>query len=618
MQNIFETSIVLSEDGGVICKFSKNLTGDADGGDDIYLGVDGGVFIFAEGEDMGTDKKYEFFPKKVDFSEFGMPINDDGTDDGQQENKNVGNTDSIALEDQYLESDENDNLESKSKEPDLNSQETGPDQIDTEKDAKIPSMTDSIALDEYQESMGNENHASQDTGIGQTSDMGMINKDHDSNSKDPDMNSQETGPDQIDTEKHAKIPSMTDSIALDDEYQHIIGNENDIASQNSGIGQTSDVEVIDEDHDSNSKEPDMNSQEIGPDQIDAEKDAKIPSMTDSIALDNEYKEITGNENYITSQDTGIGQTSDVDVVDEDHDSNSKEPDMNSQDTRPDQTDRENDDKTPALTDSTALDDEYQENTGNEHDTISQDTGIGQTSDVDVVDEDHDSNSKEPDMNSQDTRPDQTNTENDDKTPALTDSIALDDEYQEIKGNESDTSQDIGIGQTSDIDVVDEDHDSNSKEPHMNSQETEPDQTDTENDDKTPPMTDSIALDDEYQENTGNENDTSQGTGQGLTGEIDDEYQTQEEGLIHNEDPGPVGEYGLPGEPEIGQEGVPFQCDGNTDGFRFLHLPKTFTKFTECHDGVFHERDCPRGALFFVTLQCCINYAKFPCRRNCAN
>ena len=548
MQNIFETSIVLSEDGGVICKFSKNLTGDADGGDDIYLGVDGGVFIFAEGEDMGSDKKYEFFPKKVDFSEFGMPINDDGTDDGQQENKNVGNTDSIALEDQYLESDENDNLESKSKEPDLNSQETGPDQIDTEKDAKIPSMTDSIALDEYQESMGNENHASQDTGIGQTSDMGMINKDHDSNSKDPDMNSQETGPDQIDTEKHAKIPSMTDSIALDNEYQHIIGNENDIASQNSGIGQTSDVEVIDEDHDSNSKEPDMNSQEIGPDQIDAEKDAKIPSMTDSIALDNEYKEITGNENYITSQDTGIGQTSDVDVVDEDHDSNSKEPDMNSQDTRPDQT----------------------------------------------------------------------NTENDDKTPALTDSIALDDEYQEIKGNESDTSQDIGIGQTSDIDVVDEDHDSNSKEPHMNSQETEPDQTDTENDDKTPPMTDSIALDDEYQENTGNENDTSQGTGQGLTGEIDDEYQTQEEGLIHNEDPGPVGEYGLPGEPEIGQEGVPFQCDGNTDGFRFLHLPKTFTKFTECHDGVFHERDCPRGALFFVTLQCCINYAKFPCRRNCAN
>ena len=409
MQNIFEMSIVLSEDGGVICKFSKNLTGDADGGDDIYLGVDGGIFIFAEGEDMGTDKKYEFFPKKVDFSEFGMPINDDGTDDGQQENKNVGNTDSIALEDQYLESDENDNLESKSKEPDLNSQETGPDQIDTEKDAKIPSMTDSIALDEYQESMGNENHASQDTGIGQTSDMGMINKDHDSNSKDPDMNSQETGPDQIDTEKHAKIPSMTDS--------------------------------------------------------------------------------------------------------------------------------------------TALDDEYQENTGNEHDTISQDTGIGQTSDVDVVDEDHDSNSKEPDMNSQDTRPDQTDRENDDKTPALTDSIALDDEYQE---------------------------------------------------------------------NTGNENDTSQGTGQGLTGEIDDEYQTQEEGLIHNEDPGPVGEYGLPGEPEIGQEGVPFQCDGNTDGFRFLHLPKTFTKFTECHDGVFHERDCPRGALFFVTLQCCINYAKFPCRRNCAN
>ena len=335
MQNIFETSIVLSEDGGVICKFSKNLTGDADGGDDIYLGVDGGVFIFAEGEDMGTDKKYEFFPKKVDFSEFGMPINDDGTDDGQQENKNVGNTDSIALEDQYLESDENDNLESKSKEPDLNSQETGPDQIDTEKDAKIPSMTDSIALDEYQESMGNENHASQDTGIGQTSDMGMINKDHDSNSKDPDMNSQETGPDQIDTKKHAKIPSMTDSIALDDEYQ---------------------------------------------------------------------------------------------------------------------------------------------------------------------------------------------------------------------------------------------------------------------------------------ENTGNENDTSQG----LTGEIDDEYQTQEEGLIHNEDPGPVGEYGLPGESEIGQQGVPFQCDGNTDGFRFLHLPKTFTKFTECHNGVFHERDCPRGALFFVTLQCCINYAKFPCRRNCAN
>ena len=338
---------MLTDDGGVTCKFSINLTGDGDSGDDIYLGVDGGVFIFAEGEDMSSDKKYEFFPTKVDFSEFRMPAKDDGTDDGQQENKHVGNTDSIALEDQYLDSDENE-------------------------------------LDE--------GHA----------DMG----------KESDMNSQETRPDQTNTEKNGQMSAMTDSIALDDEYL----------------------------------------------------------------------ESTGNENDPTSQDTGIGQTSGLDVIDEDHDSNSKEPEMNSQETGPDESDIEKDDKTPAMTDSIALEDDYMKSTGNKNDTISQGTGQGLTSEIDIIDED----------------------------------------------------------------------------------------------------------------------------------------QTHEKGLSQNEDPGPVGEDGSPGESEIGQEGVPFQCDENTDGFRFLHLPKTFTKFTECHDGVFHERDCPRGALFFVTLQCCINYAKFPCRRNCAN
>ena len=47
-------------------------------GDDIDLGVDGGVFLCAEGEDLGSSKKYEFFPHKVDFHEYGSSSNDSG------------------------------------------------------------------------------------------------------------------------------------------------------------------------------------------------------------------------------------------------------------------------------------------------------------------------------------------------------------------------------------------------------------------------------------------------------------------------------------------------------------------------------------------------------------
>ena len=505
MQNIFETSTELSQEGGVTCKFSKKLSGDGDR-DDINLGADGGVFIFADGKDMGSDKKYEFFPEKVDFGEYRMPSHDGGTDDDiddQQEKNKAEKTDSLAFEDQYQ--------ESEGTEAHRNSQETGVglETDDIEEDKNIAGNTDSMAFgDEYQESAANEADIKP-----QDIDKG---KDLDSKGKEPNINSQQTGPGQtddivpVDTEKDDNIPPMTDSMALDDEYQESTGKENDTNSQDIGLGQTDNIELTDEvGHlDRKAREPNINSQETGLDQtddvqpVDTEKDENIPPMTDSMALDDEYQEITAKENDTKSQDIGLGQTDNIELTDEE---------------------------------------EHLDNKGIEPNMNSQETGLDQTDDVQPVD-----------------------TEKDDVVPPMTDSIALDDEYQESTGKENNTkSQDIGLEHTDDIELIDEEHGDN------------------------------IA-------------------------DMKNRNQSQDMSLGHADVLGPVEEYGTAGESEIGQVGIPFQCDGNTNGYRFLHLPKTFTKFIECDKGVFYKRDCPRASLFFVTLQCCINYAKFPCRQNCAN
>ena len=427
MQNIFETSTELSQEGGVTCKFSKKLSGDGDR-DDINLGADGGVFIFADGKDMGSDKKYEFFPEKVDFGEYRMPSHDGGTDDDiddQQEKNKAEKTDSLAFEDQY------------------------------------------------QESEGTEGHRnSQETGVGLETD---------------------------DIEEDKNIAGNTDSMAFGDEYQESAANEADIKPQDIDKGK---------DLDSKGKEPNINSQQTGPGQtddivpVDTEKDDNIPPMTDSMALDDEYQESTGKENDTNSQDIGLGQTDNIELTDEE---------------------------------------EHLDNKGIEPNMNSQEIGLDQADDVQPVD-----------------------TEKDENIPPMTDSMALDDEYQEITAKENDTkSQDIGLEHTDDIELIDEEHGDN------------------------------IA-------------------------DMKNRNQSQDMSLGHADVLGPVEEYGTAGESEIGQVGIPFQCDGNTNGYRFLHLPKTFTKFIECDKGVFYKRDCPRASLFFVTLQCCINYAKFPCRQNCAN
>ena len=279
MQNIFESSTELSQEGGVTCKFSKKLSGDGDR-DDINLGADGGVFIFADGKDMGSDKKYEFFPQKVDFDEFRMPSYDGGTYDEQQEKNNSGNTDTMAFDDQHQES--------------------------ASKDIK-----------------------SLEFGLGQTDDF-----------------------EPVDEQKDKNKARNTDSIALEDRYQERANKDTDMNSQEIGLGQTDDFETVDVEQDEN---------------------------------------IAGKTNGNKSQDTDV---------------------------------------------------------------------LG---------------------------------------PVVESKIGMNDKFA-----------------------------------------------------------------------------------------------------------------------HLGKVGISFQCDGNTNGYRFLHLPKTFTKFIECDKGVFYKRDCPRASLFFVTLQCCINYAKFPCRQNCAN
>ena len=332
MQNIFESSTELSQEGGVTCKFSKKLSGDGDR-DDINLGADGGVFIFADGKDMGSDKKYEFFPEKVDFGEYRMPSHDGGTDDDQQEKNKAEKTDSLALEDQYKESD--------GIEAHWNSQETGVglETDDIEQDTNIAGNTDSMVFgDEYHESAANEADIKpQDIDKGQ---------DLDSKGKEPNMNSQQTGLGQtddivpVDTEKDDNIPPMTDSMALDDEYQESTGKENDTNSQDIGLGQTDNIEVTDivGNIDDKGKKPNTNSQESGLGQIDnvekadTEKDDNIPTMTDSMAIDDDYQESTGKEDDTNPQDIGLGQTDNIELTDilGNVDDKGKEPNMNSQ------------------------------------------------------------------------------------------------------------------------------------------------------------------------------------------------------------------------------------------------------------------------------------------------
>ena len=183
--------------------------------------------------------------------------------------------------------------------------------------------------------------------------------------------------------------------------------------------------------------------------------------------------------------------------------------------------------------------------------------------------------------------------------------------------------------------VEENDDDEQDKSNARNTDSQPDKiapADKERDDyNIPKNTDSITLEDEYLKGA-EETDYNTIPKNTDSISIDDQYleSTEEEAnrneshnkisLGHTNVSVPVGSDIEKNNPntDLGNIEIAFKCDENTNGYRFLHLPKMFTKFIECHNGVFHRRDCPHDSLFFVALQCCINYAKFPCRQNCAD